>query len=118
MKQALTAATLAMAMTSTMIGTQARAEGIIVKYNYSCADWSNAKSEAYTVGVARGWLVGMINGLALGSDNDFWSTGSGLEPDQIFYWTDQYCNSNPLGSVVPGIYKLMAERLGPGWVRG
>jgi len=121
MKRTLTATTLAMTMTSTMIGTQAKAEGVIVKYNYSCADWSNANtnepslSEAYRRGVARGWLVGMINGLALASDNDFWFTGSGLEPEQVFYWMDQYCNSDPLGGVVQGIYTLMDERLGRGW---
>ena len=86
MKRTLTASILAMAMTSTMIGTQAKAQGVMVEYNYSCADWSNAQSEDFTMGVAKGWLVGMINGLGLGSNNDFWSTGSGLEPEQAIFW--------------------------------
>ena len=116
MKRTLTASILAMAMTSTMIGTQAKAQGVMVEYNYSCADWSNAQSEDFTMGVAKGWLVGMINGLGLGSNNDFWSTGSGLEPKQMFFWMDQYCDRNPLEYALSGIYKVMQERLGRGWI--
>ena len=115
MKRTLKAASLAITLTFAMIGTQAGAQGVRVEYSYSCAQWSAAETEYYTKGLAEGWLVGMINGLGLASDSDFWRTAGGLEPEQVFFWMDRYCDKNPLGYAVSGIYELMEERLGKGW---
>ena len=115
MKLILTAASLAIALTSTMIGTQAGAQNIMVEYHYSCAQWSEARSDYYNQGLARGWLVGMLNGLGLASRSDFWRTGSGLEPEQVFFWMDRYCDNNPLSYATTGVFMLMTERLGEGW---
>jgi len=112
MKLTLKATTLAMAMTSTMIGTQAKAQGITVHFAYSCADWAQIRNDGSPTYVSEFWLSGVMTGLALGSGNDLWGS---LKQEQVMFWMDRYCDNNPLGQTVIGAAELMTERFGNSW---
>lgn len=104
-------------ITACLLGPQANAQNITLRYAHSCAEWANARSGGYDFsrGLAEGWLVGLLDGFAVTVRRDIWSTGAGLEPDQVFYWMDRYCEKNPLGITPSGAVELMTERLGDGW---
>lgn len=113
MKRTLIAAGLALAFTA----TTARAQEIFIVDAYTCANWADVRSDdTYSQGEVRSWIVGMVNGLSLASGNDLWRSGSGLKPEQVFFWTDVYCDDNPLGYVTIGIIRLMKERFGEDWM--
>lgn len=76
----------------------------------TCARWHEYRNNANRA--AEAYLYGLMNGLAVGTANDFWAD---LKPNQVLFWMDKYCDNNPLGSTLYGAYKLMEERHGPDW---
>ncbi len=92
----------------------AQAEGVLVKGSTPCSLWASSRA-AGTASVLEGYQQGLINGLALGSGKDFWMFPYPIEPEQVFYWMDQYCANNPLSSTITGSYAVFDERFGKGW---
>jgi hypothetical protein len=110
-QQHLRKGTLALLMI-TMTPVQLRAEGVYVTGVVDCATWVQSRSQK-TSQILETYVVGVMNGLALGSGVEFWySTGSKLEPGQVHLWMDKYCRENPLNSVVTGTIALMNEHTG------
>jgi hypothetical protein len=115
MKRTLTVTSLALILTSALTAQKAVAEeSVWIEYGFTCASWAEARGSSNPLQV-QAYLVGLIDGLALGSMKDFWKTGAGLEDTQVFFWMDQHCANNPLDALVPATYTLMEERLGEGW---
>ena len=94
----------------------AQAQGITLIGEVNCAQWASAR-ETKTAGGFQDYLLGFINGLAIGSENDFWVYPNRIEREQVFYWMDQYCAENPLENVVYGSYAVFEERFGEDWYR-
>jgi hypothetical protein len=78
----------------------------------TCDIWSEYRNNANIS--AEAYLFGLMNGLAVGTANNFWAD---LKPNQVLFWMDKYCDNNPLESVLYGSYKLMGERFGPDWYK-
>ncbi len=53
-----------------------------------------------------------MTGFALSSGKDFWGD---LDHNQVMFWMDRYCDSNPLSDVLVGAGDLMIERFGNNW---
>jgi len=76
-----------------------------------CGGWLTAREEAYT----HAWqyqfgLSGLLSGMAIESRKEFWDSGNGITPDQVFYWMDNYCRKNPLRHINEGAFQLFRER--------
>ena len=114
MKRLLTAASLALALSTNIIGTPVAA--VTLMGVPTCADWAEDRRIADSVSIRfEAWLLGMLNGFALASEKEFWDSGDGLTNDQVFFWMDRYCDENPLKRVANGAVTLMNERTGTRW---
>ncbi|MDB4235113.1 hypothetical protein N9828_01320 [bacterium] len=94
------------ALLTNFTATQAVA-GVTVKAYATCAAW--AKDRRSNIIYSEFALIGMLNGLAFTSGRNFWAN---LEPDQVFFWMDRYCDNNPLSNTTDGAIKLMNETTG------
>jgi len=92
----------------------ARAQAVMVRGVTPCSFWASSRAAGSAL-VLEANQQGLINGLALVSRKDFWMVPYPIEPEQVFYWMDQYCANNPLNSIVQGSYALFEERFGKGW---
>jgi hypothetical protein len=110
MKRTLTATSLAIALAGPQTSATANAQSVTIKYAYSCATWAEVRRKGFSIESmpAQGWLVGLMNGLALESGYDVWRN---LQEKQVFMWMDLHCARNPLDSLVDATYKLLEERL-------
>lgn len=86
------------------------AEGIRIEGTVDCGNWHESRSNRSAV-VLEGYLLGLINGLAVGAKTDFWRyAGNTLSREQVYLWMDNYCRSSPLSTVLTGAVALMEER--------
>jgi hypothetical protein len=114
MKRLLTAASLALALSTNIIGTPVAA--VTLMGGNSCAEWAEDRRLDDNVSKrSQAWLRGLLNGFAFAADKEFWDSGDGLTNDQVFFWMDRYCDENPLKRVANGAVTLMNERTGTRW---
>jgi hypothetical protein len=76
-----------------------------------CGKWLKAR-EAHDGSrvIIESYVNGMIDGMSLGSSVSIRGTGyEKYSSDQIFYWLDNYCRSNPLQQVAFGLGKFASE---------
>ena len=103
---------LALCVTSAATQRAVAVELIWIAEAWSCADWASRAKGAASI---EHHLVGLINGMALASGLDLWKLPTEIEKDQLFYWMDQYCASNPLNFVWQGSEGFASERRGTAW---
>jgi hypothetical protein len=106
--------TLAMftAITILIPTNQLSPQGITVEGVVDCGKWVEARKQGRAVALEH-YLIGLLNGLALGSNVDFWRAGGiKLSSEQTFLWMDNYCQREPLSDPVTGAIALMKERTG------
>ena len=106
MKPTMMTASLMIALLTNFTATQAEAVVDVFAFT-TCADW--AKHRKSNSLFSQFSLIGMLNGLAYTSDKNFWAD---LEPDQVYFWMDRYCDNNPLSNTTDGAIKLMNETTG------
>jgi hypothetical protein len=87
--------------------TATQAEALDMLAFGTCAVW--AEERRAKIVYREFALIGMLNGLAFASGKNFWAN---LEPDQIHFWMDRYCDNNPLSNTTDGAIKLMNETTG------
>lgn len=88
------------------------AEGVTVSGMLDCGTWIEGRKAARAVALEH-YAQGLINGLALGWDREFWSArGTSVSPKQVWLWFDKYCRDNPLDSIVTASFVLFKERTG------
>lgn len=90
------------------------AQPVMTKWAWSCADWAKYRSEGTAFGLEQ-YLVGEMNGLALGTGLDVWRLPTPIEAEQAYYWMDRHCENAPLDFLVNGIFALFDLRFGEGW---
>lgn len=114
MKRTLTAASLALALSTNLFATEATA--VTLMGVPTCAGWAEDRRRDDNLSrVSQAWLRGLLNGFAFASEKDFWESGDGLTNDQVFFWMDRYCDENPLKRISHGAVTLMNERTGTRW---
>ena len=105
MKRTMMSASLTIALLTNVTATQA--EAVEVVGFGTCAVW--AEDRRTRIVYREFALLGMLNGLAYASGKNFWAN---LEPDQVYFWMDRYCDNNPLSNTTDGAIKLMNETTG------
>jgi hypothetical protein len=75
----------------------------------NCAAWLQIRSSGRAV-EATSWLLGFLSGISLGTGREFWDIpNKTLAPEQAYLWMDNFCQANPLKSVLDGAYQLFNE---------
>jgi hypothetical protein len=76
-----------------------------------CGLWVAARKKD-RADALENWLIGTLDGMAIGTDKDFWRKGGQVSREAVFLWMDNYCQSHPLNSVISGTDTLFRERTG------
>ena len=86
-------------------------QGIVVEGTVDCGEWITARSNNTAVPLEH-YLLGLLNGLALGRQDEFWRADGRSKPSReaIYLWMDKYCRDNPLSNPVSGAFVLFDER--------
>lgn len=84
-------------------------ESITVVGRKSCGFWakSRADEDQFSKTVLQNWVMGYLSGVAMTKGSDFLRD---LDGDSVFLWYDQYCQANPLDTLVDASEKLVKER--------
>ena len=87
------------------------AQGISVEGALDCGQWSAARTKE-RAGYFEHYLLGLLNGMALGKRIEFWHAGGRSSPSReaVYLWMDKYCRENPLSHFITGAFELFAER--------
>ncbi|MBY3301492.1 hypothetical protein HFO04_01540 [Rhizobium laguerreae] len=89
-----------------------RPAGVSTEGMLNCAQWAGAR-KVRASNVYETYLLGLLNGLSLGSGTEFWfAKGKEVKREQVFYWMDIYCQVHPLSEVVTGAVALVNENTG------
>lgn len=76
-----------------------------------CGLWLDARKQERAVALEH-YLVGLVSGLAFGSQTEIWNARGGAVTDkQLFYWMDGFCERNPLKNVLQGALEFKKERI-------
>ena len=87
-------------------------EGIL-----DCGLWIAARKTNDAAALEH-FLLGLLNGISLGSNVEFWrARGLPISREQAYLWMDGYCAKNPLKEVYEGAFALMSERTGGAYSR-
>src|SRR5262249_41007980 len=88
----------------------ATAESVWVEGLPDCGTWVQARTAA-KARVLEAYLLGVLNGAAIGAQLEFWLAGGILvNREQVYLWMDNYCRNSPLSNIVEGAGALMNER--------
>lgn len=100
-------------VTLSAVPTLSAQEGIHVEGTLDCGEWVAAR-RAGEAGSYGYYLLGLLNGLAIGNAVEFWRAGGRPPPSReaIYLWMDGYCTRNPLADVVEASMVLFGERSG------
>jgi hypothetical protein len=79
--------------------------------------WLEARTQRTAINL-EGFVQGLLNGMSLGSNIEFWEVGGNrVSSAQVFLWMDNYCRTNPLSNAYNGAVALMNERTNGAWSR-
>lgn len=88
----------------------AGAQGVGTKGgSIDCGKWLSAR-KSQTANYYEHYLLGLVDGLALGRWVDVWNgKGGRITSEQFYYWIDAYCEKNPLSMTITGAFNFADE---------
>lgn len=81
--------------------------------NLDCGSWIMAR-EAKMSQAIEDYIVGLMNGLALGREVELWHAKGATTQEQVFLWFDNYCRMNPLSNPTGDGARKLADELSDG----
>lgn len=83
---------------------------VMVEGKIDCGMWLDSRKSNQSQSLEH-FLLGTVNGLAIGSDIEIWQAdGLKVSREQLYYWMDGYCQKHPLSSPITGVLKFANER--------
>ena|SRR6516162_6596792 len=80
-------------------------EGIV-----DCGDWLASRQQKTSIALEH-YVLGMLNGLAIGADREFWQAdGRAISRDAVYFWIDGYCRSHPTDLLNTAVVRFFTER--------
>ncbi len=68
---------------------------ITIKGSPDCKSWVELRAEG-PFEYGEDWIIGFLSGMSVGAQRNFWTAaGQDFSPEQIFIWTDSYCQAHP-----------------------
>lgn len=75
-----------------------------------CGYWMRARQQNRAIALEN-YVLGYLDGASVGYDREFWGAdGRIISREAVYSWMDNYCRSNPLNLIIPGLWKLFEER--------
>lgn len=93
-----------------MSSVTAGAQGVMTNGGtMDCGKWLSAR-KSMTANYYEHYLLGIVDGLALGRWVDVWAgKGGQVTTEQFYYWMDAYCEKNPLDMTITGAVNFADE---------
>lgn len=86
---------------------------VVIEGVVDCREWTEGRAEHTSVNLEH-YVLGLLNGIALGRGREFWRAGGGkFTPQEAYQWMDNYCQANPQKQVMTGAGELFKERTAP-----
>jgi hypothetical protein len=86
------------------------AKPVYIEGPLDCGQWITARSQGQA-GYVEHYVLGVLNGLSVGLDAEFWhARGSLISREAAYLWVDNYCRQHPLGPVVTAALALFESR--------
>jgi len=83
---------------------------IMTSGKVDCGQWVKGRKTNSSISIEH-WLVGTINGLALGAGIEIWQTSKGsVNREQLYLWMDGWCLKNPLKDILQGAFVFADEQ--------
>ena len=80
--------------------------------NVDCGKWLSAR-KSNTANYYENYLLGLVDGLAIGRWVDVWAgKGGRVTSEQLYYWMDSYCEKKPLDMTITGAVNFADEMSG------
>jgi hypothetical protein len=78
-----------------------------------CGSWLNARKADSSKNI-ESYVLGLVDGMALGSMKNIRRglNGISVNREQLFFWMDEWCRKNPLGTTSQGAFVFADERTG------
>ena len=81
-----------------------------------CGVWVQSRTARLSQSLEH-YLVGLLNGMVMGSGLNFWRSGGPVSREQVYLWMDNFCRNQPLNNLIGGAVRLVNERTNGGWDR-
>ena len=86
-------------------------ESLRVEGGFDCGVWAIARKE-HQAQILEHYVVGLIDGLALGMSVDLWRVGGvALDREQVYLWMDRFCASDIHLFMHQGALEFAYERI-------
>ena len=77
-----------------------------------CGEWIASRHGNTSVSLEH-YVIGMINGLTIGADKEFWNHGAQtISWDAVYLWIDGYCRSHPTDLLTGAVLNVFKARTG------
>jgi hypothetical protein len=86
---------LSIAFWATALSAHAEGGNYWLMWSPDCAQWLQYRQTKQSE-MHEAYVVGLINGMSMGSGVSIWSETGKPTKEQLFYWLDEYCRNNPL----------------------
>lgn len=95
------------AVTAELLGTKP----VYVEGMSDCGDWLSSRQNQTSIAL-QNFVIGMLNGLAMGVDREYWKAdGRMISRDAAYFSVDQYCRQNPTDLLVMAISSIFKQRV-------
>jgi hypothetical protein len=85
-------------------------KAVVVEGLTDCGEWL-ASRQRQTSAALEEYVLGMLNGLVIGSDREFWrATEPKISRDAAYFWIDNYCRSHPTEQLNDAVITFFSER--------
>jgi len=77
-----------------------------------CGEWLASRQQKTSIAFEH-YVLGMLNGLTMGADREFWNAdGRAMSRDAAYFWIDGYCRSHPTDLLTTAVVTFFNERTG------
>ena len=77
-----------------------------------CGEWLTSRQRNTSVSLEH-YVIGMLNGLTIGTDREFWNAdGQTISWYAIYFWIDGYCRSHPTDLLTTAVVNFFKARTG------
>jgi hypothetical protein len=81
-----------------------------IQGNIDCGKWLASREQKTSIAFEH-YVLGMLNGLTIGADREFWNAdGRAISWDAVYFWIDGYCRSHPTDLLSTAAVTLFKER--------
>jgi len=75
-----------------------------------CGDWLQARSEKRSAALEH-FMLGFIDGMAIGYDQDFWNAGGkSISRNALYFSIDNYCHAHPTSNLIEAGLAIFKEK--------